>query len=31
MAGKHRFIDDLVQDVVVDEDKLTKAINDKEN
>jgi hypothetical protein len=31
LAGGHRFIDDLVQDVVGDEDELKKAVNDDVN
>jgi len=31
MAGGHRFIDDLVQDVVGDEDELKQAVNDDED
>ena len=31
MAGGHRFVDDLIQDVVGDEDELKKAVSDEEN
>ena len=31
MAGRHRFIDDLMQDVVGDEDELKQAVNDDRN
>ena len=30
MAGGHRFIDDLVQDVVGDEEELKQAVNNEE-